>query len=282
MDLTERSQLTRWLAAQLLMTLLQSFVLALAVRWMILGYGRSVGVASSWAVALVAVGAVRLQRLALPGTGARKRRRLAQLERAADRTGGAVVSQVLGRPGLELAAPLPETLDRRFRRLARHADRLTYSIVETRHFASGVRPVLAELADDRLRRHYGIDLAAEPDRARAVMGDDLWQTLTVDRTEPPTAVELDRWLTALEALQSPDEPLAQHALATHGHGRPLPARTVEPLTPPPLTVPAAALPPSALPPSALPPSAQLPSTQASSTTPPPPAAQSTTQPVVPS
>ena len=200
MDLTERSQLTKWLAAQLLITLAQSLVLALAVIWMIQGYGRTVNVAAAWAVALVAVGAVRLQRLALPGTGARKRRRLARGQEAAGLQGAVVVQKAVGRSGVELVAPLPETLDRRFRRLARHADRLTYSVVETRHFDSGVRPVLAELAADRLRRHHGIDMETEPERAREVMGDDLWQTLMTDRSQPPTATDLDRWLSGLEAL----------------------------------------------------------------------------------
>jgi len=201
MDLTERSELFRWLSVQLLVTLAQSLVLAVLVRSIVNSYGRNVSLAATAAVALVAVGTIRLQRLALPGTGAKRRRRLAA---AAKRGGGLpgsdAVSAVLGRPGLEPVAPLPETLDRRFRRLARHADRLTYAVVEPRHFHSGVRPVLAELAADGLRRHHGFDLELDRDRAREVLGDDLWQALTSDRATPPTPGDLDRWLSALELL----------------------------------------------------------------------------------
>lgn len=197
MDLTERTQLTRWLAVQLVVTLLQSLVLALLVQWLLLGFGRTVGVVGPWAVALVAMTALRLQRLALPGTGARRRRRRAAHARGALGEPG---STAVGRAALEPMAPLPETLDRRFRRLARHADRLTYAVVATRHYDNGVRPVLADLATDRLRRHHGIDTTAEPERAREVMGEDLWQALMLDRPQPPTTADLDRWLTTLEQL----------------------------------------------------------------------------------
>lgn len=200
MDLTERSQLARWLTAQLLLTLVQSLVLALVVRWLLLGYGRTVGVAGAWAVALVAVTALRLQRLALPGTGARRRRKGAAARNGSVLAQERAATAAVGQPALEPIAALPETLDRRFRRLARHADRVTYAVVASRHYESGVRPVLAELASDRLRRHHAIDMAAEPERARTVMGDDLWQALMIDRAQPPTTSDLDRWLTTLEQL----------------------------------------------------------------------------------
>lgn len=200
MDLTERSQFARWLTLQLLLTLVQSLVLALAVRWLLLGYGRSVGIAGTWAVALVAVSALRLQRMALPGTGARRRRKSASARSRAATAPERAATAAIGQSAQEPLAALPETLDRRFRRLARHADRVTYAVVASRHYQSGVRPVLVELADDRLRRHHGIDMTTEPDRARTVIGEDLWKALTTDRTQPPTTSDLDRWLTTLEQL----------------------------------------------------------------------------------
>ncbi len=196
MDVNERSQLIRWTTTQLVLTLVQSLVLAVMVRWVVLSFGQVVSIGATWAVALVAVAAVRLQRLALPGTGSRRQRKRRQLEVAKER---ASTSAAQAR---EPVAALPETVDRRFRRLARHTDRLTYAVVATRHYESGVRPVLAELARDRLRRHHGIDMTAEPDRAREVMGDDLWQSLTSAREQPPTTTDLSRWLTALERLSS--------------------------------------------------------------------------------
>ena len=83
----------------------------------------------------------------------------------------------------------------------RHVDRLSYAVVATRHYESGVRPVLAEMARDRIRRHHGIDLSEEPERARAVLGEDLWRALTEAPIDaPPTTADLDRWLTRLERL----------------------------------------------------------------------------------
>ncbi len=197
MDLTERSQLIRWTTTQLVLTLVQSLVLAVIVRSVVLSFGQLVSIGSAWAVALIAVAAVRLQRLALPGTGSRRERKRRRLQ--ADREQASAGAAARAR---EPVAALPETVDRRFRRLARHTDRLTYAVVATRHYESGVRPVLAELARDRLRRHHGIDMTAEPDRAREVMGDDLWQSLTSAREQPPTTTDLSRWLTALERLSS--------------------------------------------------------------------------------
>lgn len=199
MELTERSELMRWTTAQLLATLVQSLVLAVIVRAVVAGFGELVSIAAAWSVALVAVAAVRLQRLALPGTGSRRRRKLARLQRTTEESDAAVG---LGAQAREPVAALPETMDRRFRRLARHTDRVTYAVVATRHFESGVRPVLAELARDRVRRHHGIDMAAEPERARDLIGEDLWQALTTPRTTAPTTAELDRWLTTLERLSA--------------------------------------------------------------------------------
>jgi len=195
MDMTERSQLVWWITTQLVLTLVQSLVLAVIVRSVVLSFGQLVSIGSAWAVALIAVAAVRVQRLALPRTGSRrelKRRRL-QADRERASAGAAARAR-------EPVAALPETVDRRFRRLARHTDRLTYAVVATRHYESGVRPVLTELARDRLRRHHGMDMTAEPERARELMGDDLWQGLTSTRAQPPTTTDLSRWLTALERL----------------------------------------------------------------------------------
>lgn len=196
MDLTERSQLLRWTTSQLLLTLVQSLVLAVIVRFAVASFGQLVSMGAAWAVSLVAVAAIRLQRLALPGTGSRRARKLRRLQIAAEEPAGSDGRKIAREP----VAPLPETMDRRFRRLARHTDRVTYAVVATRHYESGVRPVLAELARDRVRRHHGIDMTAEPERARELIGENLWQALTTTREQPPTTAELDRWLTTLEQL----------------------------------------------------------------------------------
>lgn len=196
MELTERSQVLRWTTAQLFVTLAQSLVVAVIVRAFVASFGQLVSIGAAWAVSLVAVAAIRLQRLALPATGSRRARKLRRMQIAAEEPTGSDGRKIAREP----VAPLPETMDRRFRRLARHTDRVTYAVVATRHYESGVRPVLAELARDRVRRHHGIDMTAEPERARELIGESLWQALTTTPAAPPTTADLDRWLKTLEEL----------------------------------------------------------------------------------
>ena len=59
-----------------------------------------------------------------------------------------------------------------------------------------IRTVVA----DRLRLRHGIRLATEPERARAVLGDPLYEFLTQPLTHAPDPVELARLLTRMEEL----------------------------------------------------------------------------------
>ncbi|WP_432946432.1 hypothetical protein ACQPXM_08210 [Kribbella sp. CA-253562] len=52
-------------------------------------------------------------------------------------------------------------------------------------FVRRIRPMLLELATDRLVHRHGIDPDREPDRARALVGDQVWELIT--GTEPATA-----------------------------------------------------------------------------------------------
>lgn len=52
-------------------------------------------------------------------------------------------------------------------------------------FARRIRPLLLELTRDRLVHRHGIDPELEPERAREVAGDQLWELIT--GTEPRTA-----------------------------------------------------------------------------------------------
>ncbi len=104
--------------------------------------------------------------------------------------------------------PLPRTVggpppDRPFERLDRLEDRLSWGIRTAHHFDSGVRPVLTGIAADRLRRRHGIDLAREPERARHLLGDDLWRLVTPAQpgpVRPPAPQELAGWVSRLESL----------------------------------------------------------------------------------
>ena len=44
-----------------------------------------------------------------------------------------------------------------------------------------LRPLLRQIAAERLLDHYGVDLDREPDRARSLLGDDLWEVVRPDR-----------------------------------------------------------------------------------------------------
>jgi hypothetical protein len=52
------------------------------------------------------------------------------------------------------------------------------------HLHLRVRPVLREVASHRLMKHYGIDLDAEPGRARELVGASAWELVRPDRPPP--------------------------------------------------------------------------------------------------
>jgi hypothetical protein len=63
-----------------------------------------------------------------------------------------------------------------------------------------VQPMLFDLATHRLRRHHGVELIEDPERARELLGDEPFQFLTdVVRTPIPPA-ELERVVSAIEGL----------------------------------------------------------------------------------
>jgi hypothetical protein len=56
------------------------------------------------------------------------------------------------------------------------------------------------VVDERLRQRHGVDRAADPMRAKVVLGDPLWTFLTVPSRRPPQPRELEQIVTALEKL----------------------------------------------------------------------------------
>jgi hypothetical protein len=70
-----------------------------------------------------------------------------------------------------------------------------------------LRPALREVADGLLGARRGIDLDRRPERAREVLGDELWELIGPDRDAPGrrhdgglAADQIDRLLLALERL----------------------------------------------------------------------------------
>lgn len=62
------------------------------------------------------------------------------------------------------------------------SEQLSWAQVSPRHYDMVTRPLLVRLLASRLSDHHGIDLYRSPDRAREVVGDDLWWWL--DPTRP--------------------------------------------------------------------------------------------------
>ncbi|MFK3981076.1 hypothetical protein ACI2K4_11945 [Micromonospora sp. NPDC050397] len=62
-------------------------------------------------------------------------------------------------------------------------------------YAQGVHPDLTELVDERLRQRHGLTRAGEPDRARALLGEQVWKFLH----DPPKRTPAPRDLAAIVA-----------------------------------------------------------------------------------
>lgn len=61
-------------------------------------------------------------------------------------------------------------------------------------------PIVAELADERLRRHHGITRHSNPDRARELLGEKLWSYLADPAARTPSSRDLATMLTQVEKL----------------------------------------------------------------------------------
>jgi hypothetical protein len=67
-------------------------------------------------------------------------------------------------------------------------------------FARTVLPPLGELVDERLRQRHGLTRASDPARARALMGDPLWQFLANPAKRGPAPRDLAAIVAKLESL----------------------------------------------------------------------------------
>ena len=84
---------------------------------------------------------------------------------------------------------------------------LSWAVASPRHYDHGLRLRLAGLLDARLAQRYGLDAAAQPERARELLGAELWPLL--DTSRPPSndsrgpgvsMATVDRIVTRLEEL----------------------------------------------------------------------------------
>jgi hypothetical protein len=88
--------------------------------------------------------------------------------------------------------------------LARELELSTYNAF---HFYARLRLLLRDVAAHRLRSRYGVELDAEPARARELVGREAWDVIRPDRQPPadrlasgPTIGELSAVVAELEAI----------------------------------------------------------------------------------
>jgi hypothetical protein len=79
--------------------------------------------------------------------------------------------------------------------------RLSWSSFDAERYEARLRPRLRALAQERLQRRHGIDPVRQPDLARQIVGEDLWQLMTGPAaTAPPSRHQLTELIGALEAI----------------------------------------------------------------------------------
>lgn len=84
--------------------------------------------------------------------------------------------------------------------LASMESRLSWGATDPDRFRDRVRPLLVELATDRLRSRRGVDPRTDPDHARTILGEPLWQLMTGPLTRSPSRTELSRMVEAIERI----------------------------------------------------------------------------------
>jgi hypothetical protein len=81
--------------------------------------------------------------------------------------------------------------------------RLSWGTVERSRFEQRVRPLLTRLAEERLVQRHGIDRHREPERARVVVGEQLWVLMTGpadSEAKPPSSRQVSQWVDRIEAI----------------------------------------------------------------------------------
>ncbi|MEE6305952.1 hypothetical protein V1634_03780 [Plantactinospora veratri] len=82
----------------------------------------------------------------------------------------------------------------------RWENKLTWSQGEPDRFSRAVLPVLAELVDELLRQRHGVTRASDPERARGLLGEPLWNFLDTPPKRTPAPRDLAAIVAQLEKL----------------------------------------------------------------------------------
>jgi len=120
--------------------------------------------------------------------------------RLAGRVRAPLASRHAGRFGARFAEEREHLPDGLMQAIARWDTMMDWSHTDASRFNRKVLPRLAEVVDERLRQRHGVDRAADPVRAKAVLGDPLWTFVTMPSRRPPHPRELEQIVSALERL----------------------------------------------------------------------------------
>jgi hypothetical protein len=86
------------------------------------------------------------------------------------------------------------------RAVQRWESRFGWTERDPARFKSAVHPRLYELVDERLRQRHGITLRGDPDRARALIGEQLWTFLHARVARTPSAREMAAVVDEMEKI----------------------------------------------------------------------------------
>ncbi|MPZ26887.1 MAG: hypothetical protein GEV12_10825 [Micromonosporaceae bacterium] len=105
-------------------------------------------------------------------------------------------------PPLDLSADpsQSEPTHRPYAQVDRWERRLSVTSGDPEWYTRVVRDRMTELVAERLRQRHGFRLATDPQRARAVLGEELFGFLTEPVTTTPDPARLDRLLTRIEEI----------------------------------------------------------------------------------
>ncbi|WP_238334833.1 hypothetical protein [Kribbella amoyensis] len=102
-----------------------------------------------------------------------------------------------------IAALTGRTSDNRTQFLAtwiQEADRERRAGEGSLTFVRRIRPLLLELTTDRLVHRHGIDPAVDPERARALVGDQVWTLIAGAEKQTASFAEIEQAVQTIEKL----------------------------------------------------------------------------------
>ncbi len=95
----------------------------------------------------------------------------------------------------------PEPSDDGLLLLTTLESRLSWGVADPYRFRERVRPELVALATDLLRTRRGVDLRSQPEQARHILGEPLWQLMTGPLERSPSRAQLSRAVADLEGIR---------------------------------------------------------------------------------